>query len=95
VDFCRPPDRSLVHAPDGLDLRPRPLKPAAPRRLPKHAPDHIPLNSLLRLPLNLELADKEANGVQTTQPGQSVSAGEAAEFMRKDCVTVPEVEVLT
>ena len=41
---------------------------------------------------NLELADKEAKGEQITPPGLPVPAGEAAEFMSKDCVTVPEGE---
>ena len=44
---------------------------------------------------NLELADKEANGVQLTPPGLPVPVGKAAEFMSKDCVTVREgVEVV-
>jgi hypothetical protein len=42
------------------------------------------------LALNLELADKEAKGVQLTPPGLPVPAGEAEEFMSKDCVTVRE-----
>jgi hypothetical protein len=44
------------------------------------------------LALNLELADKEANGVRITPPGPPVSAGEPAEFMSNDCVTVAEVD---
>jgi len=40
--------------------------------------------------LNLGLADKEANGVRLTPPGLAVSAGEAAEFMSKYCVTMRE-----
>jgi hypothetical protein len=44
------------------------------------------------LALNLELADKEAKGVQLTPPGLPVSAGEPVEFMSKDCVTVAEVD---
>ena len=44
------------------------------------------------LALNLELADKAAKGVQLTPPGLPVPAGEAAEFMSEDCVTVPEGE---
>ena len=44
------------------------------------------------LALNLELANEEANGVQLTPPGLPVSADEPAEFMSKDCVTVPEIE---
>ena len=42
------------------------------------------------LALNLELADKAAKGVQLTPPGPLVPAGEAAEFMSKDCLTVRE-----
>jgi hypothetical protein len=42
------------------------------------------------LALNLELADKEANEVRLTPPGLPVPAGEAEEFMSKDCVTVRE-----
>jgi len=42
------------------------------------------------LALNLELADKEAKGVQLTPPSLPVSAGEAAKFMSKDYVTVRE-----
>jgi hypothetical protein len=38
------------------------------------------------LALNLELADKEATGVQLTPPGLPVPAGEAEEFVSKDCV---------
>jgi hypothetical protein len=41
---------------------------------------------------NLELADKEAQGEQITPPGLPAPAGEAAEFMSKDCVTVREGE---
>ena len=41
---------------------------------------------------NLELADKEAKGKPITPPGLPAPAGEAAEFMSKDCVTVPEGE---
>ena len=41
---------------------------------------------------NLELADKEAKGVQLTPPGLAVSAEEAAEFMSKDCVSMREGE---
>ena len=44
------------------------------------------------LALNLELADKEAKGDPITPPGLPVPAGEAAECMSKDCVTVPEGE---
>ena len=44
------------------------------------------------LALNLELADKEAKGVQFTPPGLPVPAGEPTEFMSKDCVTVREGE---
>jgi hypothetical protein len=44
------------------------------------------------LALNLELADKEAKGEQITAPGLPAPAGEAAEFMSKDCVTVREGE---
>ena len=44
------------------------------------------------LAINLELADKEANGVQITSPGLPVSAREAAEFMSKDYVIVREGE---
>jgi hypothetical protein len=45
------------------------------------------------LALNPELADKEeAKGEQITPPGLPVPAGEAAEFMSKDRVTVPAVE---
>jgi hypothetical protein len=44
------------------------------------------------LGLNRELAHKEAKGVQLTPPGLPVSAGEAEEFMSKDCVTVPDGE---
>jgi hypothetical protein len=39
---------------------------------------------------NLELANEEAKGVQLTPPGLPVLAGEAAEFMSKDCVAVRE-----
>ena len=42
------------------------------------------------LALNLELADKAAKGVQVAPPGLLVPAGEAAEFMSKDYVTVRE-----
>jgi hypothetical protein len=42
------------------------------------------------LALNLELADKAAKGVQLMPPGLCVPAGEAAEFMSKDFVTVRE-----
>jgi len=42
------------------------------------------------LALNLELANEEAKGVQLTPPGLPVLAGEAAEFMSKDCVAVRE-----
>jgi hypothetical protein len=38
------------------------------------------------LALNLELADKEAKGVQVTPPGLPVLGGEAAEFVGKDCI---------
>ena len=41
---------------------------------------------------NLELADKEAKGEPITPPGLPVPAGEEAEFMSKDCVTVREGE---
>jgi hypothetical protein len=41
---------------------------------------------------NLELADKEAKGEQITPPSLPVPAGEAAEFMSEDCVTVREGE---
>ena len=44
------------------------------------------------LALNLDLADKEANGVQLTSPGRPVPAGEPVEFMSKDRVTVREGE---
>jgi hypothetical protein len=44
------------------------------------------------LALNLELADKETKGKPITPPGLPVPAGEAAESMSKDCVTVPEGE---
>jgi hypothetical protein len=46
----------------------------------------------LLLTLNLELADKEAKGVQLTPPGLAVSAEEAVEFMSKDCVSMREGE---
>jgi len=42
--------------------------------------------------LNLELADKEAKGVELTPPGLPVLAGESVEFMSNDCVTVGEVD---
>ena len=42
------------------------------------------------LALNLELADREAKGVQVTPPGLPVPAGEAAEFMSKDCIAARE-----
>jgi len=42
------------------------------------------------LALNLELADRGAKGVQLAPPGLRVPAGEAAEFMSKDCVAVHE-----
>jgi hypothetical protein len=42
------------------------------------------------LALNLELADKEANAVRITPPGLPVPAGEAAEFMSKDCIAARE-----
>ena len=42
------------------------------------------------LALNMELANEEAKGVQLTPPGLPVLAGEAAEFMSKDCVAVRE-----
>jgi hypothetical protein len=41
---------------------------------------------------NLKLADMEAKGEQFTPPGLPVPAGEAAEFMSEDCVTVREGE---
>ena len=41
---------------------------------------------------NRELADEEAKGKPITPPGPPVPAGEAAEFMSKDCVIVPEGE---
>ena len=41
---------------------------------------------------NLELADKEATGEQITPPGLPVPAGETAEFMSEDCVTVMKGE---
>jgi hypothetical protein len=44
------------------------------------------------LALDLELAGKEARGVQFTPPGLPIPAGEAAEFMSNDCITVPEGE---
>jgi hypothetical protein len=42
------------------------------------------------LALNLELADQAAKGVQLTPPGLPVPAGEAAEFMSKDCIAARE-----
>jgi hypothetical protein len=41
---------------------------------------------------NLELADQETKGKPITPPGLPVPAGEAAEFMSKDCVTMSEGE---
>ena len=41
---------------------------------------------------NQELADKETKGKPITPPGLPVPAGETAEFMSNDCVTVPEGE---
>ena len=38
------------------------------------------------LALNLELADMEARGEAISPPGLAVTAGQAAEFMGKDCI---------
>ncbi len=43
------------------------------------------------LALNLALADKEARGEPITPPGLPAWAGARAEFMSRDCVTLPEV----
>jgi hypothetical protein len=40
------------------------------------------------LALNLELADKEAKEKPITPPGLPVPAGEATEFVSKDCIQV-------
>jgi hypothetical protein len=42
------------------------------------------------LAVNLELAERGAKGVQLAPPGPLVPAGEPAELMSKDCVTVRE-----
>jgi hypothetical protein len=77
--------------PDGQDLQPRPLKPAAPRRLPKHVPDHISRQITSPAATKPGTCGLGGKRVQTTQPGQPGSAGEAAAFMSKDCVTMPEL----
>jgi hypothetical protein len=48
----------------------------------KEAEDHL----AFLLALNLELAGKEAKGKPITPPGLPVPAGEAAEFVSKDCI---------